>query len=221
MRKDKEIAIDMRKSGKSYNEIVTSLRISKSTLSGWFGDTAWSKEVREKNEASMRIVHTIRLRALNEIRGRNLARAYDEARAEARLEFEILKHSPLFVAGVMLYWGEGDKLTKYSTRLTNTDPEMIRLYVTFLKQVCQIPEGKIKGHILIYPDLDEAECRRYWVQASGIEAAQFCKTTTIQGKHMTRRIKYGVCMVEISSTYFKVKMLEWLKLMPKELMSRT
>lgn len=219
MRKDKEIAFNLRRSGKSYQEIRRALKIPLATLSDWFSVVDWSKQVKEKLAAKAQKQHTVRLIELNKIRGLHLKNIYAEARQEARKDLEELKYNPLFIAGLMLYWGEGDKLTKYSTKLSNTDPGLVRLYVFFLRKACRIPDDKIKGHILIYPDLNEEECRRYWARESTIPHNQFFKSTTIQGKHKTRRIKYGVCMVDISSTYFKVKMLEWLKLLPMELMN--
>ncbi len=218
MRKDKEIGLKLRKSGRSYAEIHAALKIPRGTLSGWFKGVDWSDELKKKLSSRVQMKHTIRLVELNKIRGQRLKKAYEEARKEAKNEFEELKYNPLFIAGLMLYWGEGDKLTKYSTAITNTDPDLIQLYVFFLKNACRIPVDRIRAHVLIYPDLDEGVCRKYWARESGIGLSYFTKSTLIQGRHKTRRLEHGVCMVVISSTYFKVKMLEWLKLLPRELM---
>lgn len=218
MRKDKEKAFKMRRSGKSYGEILAALKIPKATLSDWFSKIDWSSDMAKKLAAAVQKQHTVRLIELDKIRGIHLKRLYEEARKEAKNDLLELKYNPLFIAGLMLYWGEGDKLTKYSTAITNTDPDLIRLYVLFLKNACRIPEEKIRAHVLTYPDLDEEDCRKYWARESGINLDRFTKSTVIQGRHKIRRIKYGVCMIGISSTYFKVKMLEWLKLLPRELM---
>ena len=209
----------MRKQGKSYNEIRASLKIPKATLSDWFSKVNWSNDIAKKLAAIVQKQHTVRLIELDKIRGMHLKRIYEEAREEARMEFNELKYNHLFIAGLMLYWGEGDKLTKYSTAITNTDPDLIRLYVFFLKNACGIPNEKIKAHVLVYSDLNEEDCRKYWACKSHIDISRFTKSTTILGRHKTRRIKHGVCIVGISSTYFKVKVLEWLKLIPKELMN--
>ena len=210
----------MRRSGKSYAEIYAALRIPKSTLSGWMAEIDWSSALKKKLSLSAQAGHSIRLQELNKLRGRNLAKAYDAAREEARIDFEVLKYNPLFISGIMLYWGEGDKLTKYATSLSNTDPYLIRLYVFFLENVCRLPKEKIKAHVLIYPDLDEEKCRLYWASRSHIALSRFTKCTVMQGRHKVRRLKNGVCMVVVSSTYFKAKMLEWLALLPNELMNR-
>lgn len=209
----------MRRNGKSYNKIRAELKIPKATLSNWFSKIDWSNDMAKKLAETVQKQHTVRLIELDKVRGTHLKRLYEEAQEEARKDLSELKYNPLFIAGLMLYWGEGDKLTKYSCAITNTDPDLIRLYVLFLKNACRIPEKKIKAHVLIYPDLNEWECRKYWARESGIRLSHFTKSTVILGRHKTRRIRYGVCMVGISSTYFKVKMIEWLKLLPVELMN--
>ncbi|MFA5942364.1 MAG: hypothetical protein WC798_01705 [Candidatus Paceibacterota bacterium] len=220
MRKDKEIAFDLRRSGKSYTEIRDALKIPVSTLSDWFSKVDWSKQIKKHLASEMQKQHTTRIIELNKVRGHHLENVYTEAREEAKRDFEELKYNPLFIAGLMLYWGEGDKLTKQAVKLTNTDPNLIRLYVFFLKRVCGIPEDKIKAQVLVYPDLNEKDCREYWARESGLDLKSFTKSSTMQGRHKTRRIAYGVCMICISSTYFKVKMLEWLRLLPGELMNK-
>jgi hypothetical protein len=220
MRKDKVIAIEMRKNGKSYRQIRSALKIPLSTLSGWFAEAEWSVDVKKKLIQSSNEAGAIRLAELDKIRGKHLARAYETAKEEAIKEFETLKYNPVFIAGIMLYWGEGDKLTKQSVKLTNTDPEMIKLFVYFLIQVLKIPKSRVRLQILLYPDLDDWLCRAYWYKASGLSASHFTKSTVIQGKHKTRRLSFGICMVTVSSTYLKVKMLEWMNLLPKELMNQ-
>lgn len=117
-------------------------------------------------------------------------------------------------------WGEGDKRTRGQVRLANTDPELIRLFVFFLKNACQVPSERIKASVLIYPDLDPEMCRTYWLTRSSIKTQNFHKCVVILGRHKTRKLSYGVCSIFVTSTYFKEKILEWLRLMPYELMSR-
>jgi len=219
MRKDKEKAFKMRKDGKSYNEIHVALNVPRATLSDWFSKIDWSKEMAKRLAIQAQIQHTARIIGLDKIRGEHLTRAYEEARSEAREDLEVLKYNPLFIAGLMLYWGEGDKATKGQVRLANTDPKLIQLFVFFLKNVCNIPVEKIGISILTYPDIDDKTNRQYWSEISGIAPERFLKSILIQGRHKTRRLGRGVCSVYVSSTYFKVKMLEWLTLLPEELMN--
>lgn len=220
MRKDKENAVRLRKTGRSYRQIHAELKIPVSTLSDWFSKIDWSKDVAKRLTAETQAIHTTRLVELNRVRGMNLKRAYESARQEAASELQILKYNPLFIAGVMLYWGEGGKNPKDGVKFVNTDAQMIAFYVNFLTKACRIPMNRIKGHILVYPDLEERICRSYWSKVSGIPISNFTKSTLIHGRHKVRRLNWGVCTVTVSSYYFKQKMLEWIRLLPEELMNK-
>lgn len=220
MRTDKEAAISMRQTGMSYSQIRDKLRIPKATLSDWFSSESWSNEIRRRLTKAASTQNTVRIIQLANLRGSHLSRAYASAKIEAAEELETLKYNPLFISGIMLYWGEGDKRTRHITRLINTDAEMIRLYVLFLKNACRIPEEKIRATVTIYPDLDPEQCISYWSRISGIGPERFGKCATIQGRHKTRKLSYGMCTVFVSSTYFKVKMLEWLRLLPEKLSTK-
>lgn len=221
MRKDKEKAIDLRKAGKSYNAILKELKIPKSTLSGWFRDVDWSRELRVRLSAATQAESTTRIRELDKVRGAHLKRAYEEARNEAGKELAELKYNPVFIAGLMLYWGEGDRRSKGLVSLTNTDPKMIKLFLFFLMNICKIPREKIRIHLLLYPDLDDWLSKAYWMRETGFPRENFTKSTVIAGKHKTRRLSFGICIVNVSSSYMKVKMLEWLKSVPDELMNES
>lgn len=210
----------MRKNGKSYNEIHTALKIPQATLSDWFSREEWSKAVRSQLVVSTREGNKIRLVALNKMRGESLERSYAQAREEATEELKTLKYDPLFISGVMLYWGEGAKDPKQGVKLVNSDPRMIRHYVSFLKHSCGIPVESIKAHLIIYPDIEEKTARAYWSKMGGLPWENFTKSVVIQGRHPTRRLGWGVCSVAVSSTYFKAKMLEWVRLLPQELLQK-
>lgn len=219
MRSDKTKAIQLRKSGKSYSEIKSQLSIPKSTLSNWFKSTAWSENVRISLIENTKNNNKIRIEYLNKVRGKRLDKLYRQAQEEAKVEFEKLKYHPLFIAGIIAYWGEGEKTTLHNVRISNVDPYLIRIFVDFCIKICGINENKIKLSLLLYPDLSEATCLSYWVQNIGLNKEHFNKSTIIQGRHKTKRVAYGMCIICISSRYFKEKMLVWLKLLPQELIS--
>jgi len=216
MRKDKKESLRLRSLGKSYSEIRNILRVPKSTLSDWLHNTQWSTKIKRSLTEKAQEKNTIRLRNLNKIRGQKLTRIYQEAQNEAKDEFEYFKFHPLFIAGLSIYWGEGDKITKHNIRIANTDPLMIRLFIKFLREVCGVPEEKIRAYILLYPDLDKNKCKKFWIEKTGLLDKNFNKSIVIQGKHKTKRLPYGVCNVGTGSTYLKQKIFAWLTLLPKE-----
>jgi hypothetical protein len=159
-----------------------------------------------------------RLIRLNKIYKRNLEKFYQEARKEALEEFEYFKFHPLFIAGIAIYWGEGDKSTKHCLKIANIDPLMIKLFVKFLKEICGAPEDRIRAYVLTYPDLNQNKCKNFWVEQSGLSNNNFTRSIVIKGRHKTRRIPYGLCNINFSSTY--EKMYIWLTLLPEEFIKK-
>lgn len=218
MRKDKEEAIILRREGKSYKEIRGELGVPMATLSDWFNGQDWSRALSRKLNDKYLESNKARIVHLGKIRGKHLDRLYEEARNEAKKEFDLLKNHPLFVSGVMVYWGEGDKASKNGFRIANSDPYMIKLFIKFLKDVCRAPEDRIKASLLIYPDLDNETSVDYWSKATGLHRENFKKTTVIKGKSDKKKLLYGICNLYFSSRFLKEKMLIWMDLLPKYLL---
>lgn len=205
-------AFDLRKAGRSYNEIVDELGMSKGTISLWFKDIDWSKSIQLQLEARAKEISTARLLRLNEARRKKLEQIYARIRQDARNDFFRLWEDPLFVAGVFAYWGEGDRRNKNTLRLCNTDAGLIRIYARFLQETCSVPKEKIHVWLLLYPDLDEKKCKKFWTRILGRGNFSFKKSITIQGRHKTNRISYGVCNMLVHNTHLKIKLMEWIAL---------
>lgn len=218
MRNDKHLAEKLRRKNKSYNQISQELDISKSTLAYWFKDKGWSKKIKkELSQKALRIASK-QLRLMNKAKAEKWEKWREEHRQEAHKKFPSLKNNSLFLAGLMLYWGEGDsKIENCQVRLSNTDPEMIRMFSNFLQQTCLVPLEKIRCSLILYPDLKDQKCKTFWSQVSGIPETQFTKTQFIQGRHPTKRLTRGICMINTCSRALKEKIFVWIKLYQKEL----
>lgn len=218
MRKDKVRAYKLRRNGKSYKQIKKLLGIPLGTLGGWFKDEEWSQKIRDKLGAKASTAFPAKLAAIVKANKNRWAKTHQEYRDAGEKEFETLKNNPLFLAGVMLYWGEGEKATQMSRlKLANTDPQMIRLFYVFLKDVVRVPKEKICIWLLLYPDLVDDMQKRFWSRATGVPLSQFKGSIYIKGRHPTKRLSYGVCNIYVSSREFKEKMMVWLDLYQKTL----
>ena len=217
-RNDKHLAIKLRRQGKSYRAITKELGIPKSTLSEWFSGIAWSGEIRDELARRAIYISRKRLRLVNKERAKMWERWREAAREEARKDFPTLAKNPLFVAGVMLYWGEGDGKPRNPVRISNTDPRMIRLYMRFVTSVLHIPLETARVTLVLYPDLSEVDSKKVWTDATGIQPFQFYKTQFIQGRHPTKRLSYGICMVTCGNKQLKEKILVWIDLLHKKLL---
>ena len=213
MRKDKEKAIQLRLQAKSYKEIRAELGIPIATLSDWFKGESWSHDIKIKLTSKVSLANPEKLKrmvAANKKRWADLNQTYRQA---AILEFEKFRHDPLFLAGIMLYWGEGEKQQKSSqVRLANSEPEMIKIFNLFLTRVLKISPERIYAWLLLYPDLVDSVQKNFWSRAIGLPTEQFKKSIYIKGRHPTKRLSYGVCTIFVQSRVLKEYILTWLEL---------
>ncbi|OGN01879.1 MAG: hypothetical protein A3I26_02630 [Candidatus Yanofskybacteria bacterium RIFCSPLOWO2_02_FULL_43_10] len=213
MRKDKEKAFELRRSGKSYKQIVAELGIPIATLSGWFKQEPWSYEIKSILAAKASLANPEKLLLMAKATKEKWGRVHKEWQREAVIKFPDLKDNPLFLAGLMLYWGEGDKkLENGRVSLSNSDPNLIRLFYIFLTKTLIVPEERVRLGLLIYPDLIDSVQKNLWSIATRIPLTRFGKSTTIQGRHPTKRNSYGVCIIRVNSRQLKEKIIKWLEL---------
>lgn len=213
MRKDKEKAFELRRQKMSYKNISRELNIPIGTLAGWLKDEPWSQEIRDELGTRESLAFPEKMKRIADANRKKWEALYLKWQNEAMLEFETLKNNPLFISGIMLYWGEGDKkLENGSVALSNSDPEMIKIFYNFLIKVTSTPRERIRAKLIIYPDLIDSVLKNLWSKLTLIPLSQFTKSAVIQGKHPTKRNSYGVCMVRIGSRELKEKIKKWIEL---------
>lgn len=218
MNKNKEKAIELRRSGKSYKVIHGEIGVPLSTLSDWFKNEEWSIEIRNRLGTKASFSYPEKLALMVAATKKKFALLHEEYRQEAIKEFEVKKNDPLFIAGVMLYWGEGDKNVNNSlVRLTNSDLGMIRSFYLFLVNSMGVPKEKVAINLLLYPDLIDSVQKKLWSDITGIPLSQFRKSVVIKGRHPTRRLAHGVGMIRIGGRKHKEKLIKWIDLYMREI----
>jgi hypothetical protein len=95
-----------------------------------------------------------------------------------------LEDEKLRIAGVMLYWGEGTK-SGNSVVFSNSDPDMVKLFLKFLRKICGVEEKRLRILIHAYGDQDENQLRLFWSDSTHIPSEQFSKTFIHKGKRGT------------------------------------
>ncbi len=213
MRTDKEDAFELRRQGKSYKEIHNKLGMSVSTLSNWFKGVDFSEDIKRSLVEQNYVNGRKHLEFLNKVRGDLLEAYYQQAKKEAVCDLEKNIHNPLFVSAIAAYWGEGDKASKNHIRITNTDPQMLQLFLKFLLQICKIDKARISIALFLYEDLDEEVCKRYWSKNLGFN--KYHKTQILPSRHKSKKLPYGTATVVLTDSYLKKKMIVWIDQLPK------
>lgn len=102
--------------------------------------------------------------------------------------------------GLGLFWGEGNKADKYSVRLGNTNPVLIKTYIKFLTGICGVKKEKMKFSLQIFSDINKSDALEFWMSELDVSPSQFYKVTvTISGAIGTYRAKtkHGVLQVYV------------------------
>lgn len=121
------------------------------------------------------------------------------------------RDSDLKIAGIMLYWGEGSK-TGGSVGFSNSNPEMIRLFLLFLRGICGIDEKRIKLMIHMYPDQDKDFLEEFWAKTTKIGRENFYPSYVHIGKQGTYKNKsqYGTIGLKYADKKLLKLILGWI-----------
>lgn len=93
-----------------------------------------------------------------------------------------------------LYWGEGGKS---DFNLTNTDSDLIKVFVKGLNDVFGITKNRLRISIRIYEDLDKERCLKYWSDITGVPIKNFVNVNILKGKKMGK-LSFGMCRLRIT-----------------------
>ncbi len=119
---------------------------------------------------------------------KNRRQAYQDI-GRARIKEE----SPLYVAGCMLYWGEGHK-DKNSVRLTNSDAALVVLFKKFLTTYFDVKDDDFVFSINCYTDLHPLEeIENYWFTTLGLSKNNLRKGQTNNVPKSSKKSKAGKC----------------------------
>ncbi len=95
----------------------------------------------------------------------------------------------LKVAGIMLYWAEGAH-TGSGVDFANSNPEMIALFLRFLREICGTSELRLRVYMYHHGDTQQVEAaKHFWREVTKIPLAQFSKPYIRRGNpHYSGRI---------------------------------
>lgn len=162
--KEKEKAIKLRKQGFSYSEILKEILVSKSTLSLWLRSVGLAKQQTQKI-TEKRIAGALRgARARKDQR----IRITKEIKDGAKKEIENIDEKNLWLMGIALYWAEGGKEkengTKSGINFSNSDPQMILIFVKWLQNIFSINHNDLVYELYIHETANIKNAQIYWAK---------------------------------------------------------
>ena len=213
--------IRLRKEGVSYGVLSEKFHIAKSTLHYWLSKLEIpEKAIFRSKENWMKIVQPMGAKA-------NHLKRIEKLRViETRVLDEISKNSHIYESKkallAMLYWAEGSKGRGDIVTFANTDPELIILFTTLLRNCYKIDESKLRVRIHLHYYHNEDVVKNYWSRLISVPIAQFGKTyRKARGSNKTyRKNAYGICFVRYNSLALKEEIMFYARNVAKKLLDK-
>jgi len=208
---DHQKALALRKQEMSYSQIKDILKVSKSTLSLWLRNYPLSKEkINELRGQNEKRIEKFR-GTMRQKRDKRLKGLYKEQKKNI---FPFNKRE-LYLAGLFLYLGEGSKSKETTLSVSNTDPSIIKFFMTWLIKSQNISKNKLKIHLHLYKDMNILKEIKFWSNLLNIPASQFnkpyIKRTTIKNINHKGGFGHGTCNISIGNARLTEKILMGLK----------
>ena len=205
-------ALELRKEGKSYNQIKQTLRVSKSTLSYWLHDAPLSSEqmkmLRDWNE--------VRIEKFRETWRKKKELRLNEFYEVAKKQILPLSERELHIAGLFLYWGEGLKGLKYPLMISNTNPTVIQFSLFWMNKILKISKESLRFKLHLYSDMDIEVEHQFWAKILKISLSQFKKPYIKQSSsrsitYATSSFWHGTCEIYGGNIRLKERVMMELK----------
>ncbi len=210
--REKEKAINLRKQGLSYNEILQKVPVAKSTLSVWLKDIGLAKAQKQRLTEKRRAAQQKAQQACRNIRiTRETAIIHT-----AQREVGKISKREFWLIGAALYWAEGSKqkpnLVSQKVSFNNSDPKMILLFDKWMKEICGRKENGIAYSIYIHTTGDVERAKEFWgnLLNTTIEKVYFKKGSPKTNRKNTQDLYFGLLRIEVRrSTDLNRKIKGW------------
>ena len=205
-----EQARALRSQGYSLKSISLRLGVAKSSVSVWCKGIVLSPErigeLRSRLSAPKLGALANRLKRQQQV---------NYIRTEARKNFPKLSSEEtirLRDIGTAFYWAEGTKVGN-SVDFTNSDPEMVKTAMAWLRIVCQVPENKFRLSVYYHANQDEDVIKDFWSKVTQVPLNQFTKSNLKkEGSGHRKNILYmGTCKVRVCDKDLLYRILTWIQ----------
>ncbi len=116
--------------------------------------------------------------------------------------------------GIIAYWTEGSKTKDSLVKFTNTDPEFIKFILKWLREICGVPEDKLRLHLRIHLDTEKEKAENYWSELTNIPKEGRYKTTYKTSGSKGRRhnkLSNGIAPIIVCDLNLFYKIMGWIE----------
>ncbi len=207
-----EDARALRRKGHSYAEISQVLGVSKSSISLWCRDVPIAAH------------HVRRLRKMalaGAIKGRkkwaDMRRVtkkefLERVALETKKDIGLLTKRDRFIAGLMLYAGEGDR-SQERIGMSNTNPQIMRFMLDWWQEFLNLDRPVFYAHLYLHVGRSEKRAKEFWAKALRVEKDQitYVYRPVSRSSHKKNVHEFGVCSVRTYNKALHRRLMGWVR----------
>jgi len=145
-------------------------------------------------------------------------------REKSSKEISYLSDYELLLIGACLYWAEEYKRQEHlpspCVSFVNSDPDMIKLFLRFLREIIEVSEERIKTCIQIHSNVNIKKATNFWSKVTNIDKEKF--RITYQTSRATKRVRpssslpYGSLQINLNKRQEFFRIMGWIEGLIKE-----
>lgn len=181
--KERIEARKLRRGGESIGTIAKKVGVSKGSVSLWCGDIVLTKEQQDRLIENDRRGGAVGRAQANKNKIKERLDRLEKYKNIGRNMVGKINKRDLFVVGIALYWGEGNKKGRRLI-FSNSDPEMIKIWMKWLKECLNILTNDVSFNVGIN-EIHKNRVKiveKYWSEISGIPLTEFREVSLKKAK---------------------------------------
>lgn len=208
----KEKALSLRVKGLSYDEILVHVPVSISTINLWCRNVPLSLKQRKRLKERI-TTGSVKARA-NWIEKRRVHKIHMLTSIENQTKGEVglLTKRDRFIAGILLYEGEGDK-TQERVGLANSNPAISLFAMNWMCEFLNIDRSAFKVHLYLHVGLNERRAREFWAKTLQISPQQitYVYRPKPRKSHKGNVHKFGVSSIRYHNKMAHRRIMGWVR----------
>jgi hypothetical protein len=185
-REDRELARELRRQGKSFSEIRKVVPASKGTLSYWLKGIELTEEQKKNLPKSS---------TAGPKGGQKNKEKWEKRRQEVKDHYDPPLNDPRFMLGLALYWGEGSKYSKSVVQFTNSDADMLLVFLKWTERYFCHTEVRVRVQHHS-PKTDDA-VKQLWSERLGVSLEKFTQSTFLVPSEIRKRMCDGIVRITL------------------------
>lgn len=176
-KEEKDLALRLRREGRTYSEILEQVSVAKSTLSLWLKAVGLNKGQQQR-------ITQKRLDAAKRggiVKRKQRIVLTQEIKNAARKEINNITNRELWLMGVIMYWAEGEKEKEWKpgspVGFINSDPYVIKLFLRWLIDILGVDSDDLVFRVYIHENsINRIDAvYKYWSNITGFSLKRINK----------------------------------------------